>query len=414
MKKHFFKLLLVAILILIPFSLVKAETLSKKLSGKILLQVESRGEAWYVNPINLNRYYMANGNEAYNIMRNFGVGITDVDLGKIKNNKVLALKHKGKIFLQVESRGEAYYVDFSGNLYYLKNGDAAYEIMRSLGLGITNTNLAKISEATSSPSQISQDNQDSQYITPQKNNVCISWAYSDWSSCISGLQTRTITSYSPSSCTGGTPVLSQNCSIQPSICSSNWQCGAWSSCSDSQQTRFCNDLNNCNIENQKPAITQACTMPIEETYVYHDYYPIILSLSDNYGTIIKNSGYNNYKGYYSKPFSTNSLKIGDIIHIKVESSDPKNRPISYLWDSTNADFRQKFNDTERGQLGNWTSNNEINYTITEETLKNSGELFRIVVSIKTEKENFRNTSPKSNYWDDEIFIDYNLTIPIPD
>lgn len=28
------------------------------LSGKILLQVEDRGEAWYVNPANLKRYYL--------------------------------------------------------------------------------------------------------------------------------------------------------------------------------------------------------------------------------------------------------------------------------------------------------------------------------------------------------------------
>ena len=160
------------------------------------------------------------------------------------------------------------------------------------------------------------------------------------------------------------------------------------------------------IESQKKA-----ELPIDETYVYHDYYPIILSLADNQGTIIKNSGYNNYKGYYSKPFTTNSLKIGDKINIKVEAKDPKSRPLLYLWDSTNADFRHKFNDTEKGKTGNWTSNNEINYTISQETIKNSGEVFRIVVYIKTEKENFRNASSRSNYYDDEIFIDYNLTIP---
>lgn len=161
-----------------------------------------------------------------------------------------------------------------------------------------------------------------------------------------------------------------------------------------------------------PAITSTPTLSPKETYALNDYYPIIMSLSDNLGTIIKNSGHNNYNGYYSKPFSTNSLKIGDEIQIKVEASDPKNRPIFYLWDSTNADFRQKFNDTERGQLGNWTSSNEINYTITQETLKNSGELFRIVVSIKTEKENFRNSSSINNSWDDQIFIDYLLAIPL--
>lgn len=220
MKKHFFKLLLIAILVLIPFGLVKAETLSKKLSGKILLQVESHGEAWYVNPSDANRYYMADGSAAYDVMRNFGVGITNNNLTKFQNNKNLAKKQSGKIFLQVEDRGQAYYINSDGTLHYLKNGDAAYEIMRSLGLGISNTNLSKISEATSSPSQISQDNQESQYTIPQTT------------------ATTTLT------------------------CSVNWQCGTWSSCANSQQKRFCNDLNNCNIENLKPATTQSCTTTV--------------------------------------------------------------------------------------------------------------------------------------------------------
>lgn len=120
------------------------KNLSNKLRGKILLQVESHGEAWYVNPKNSKKYYMANGDEAYNIMRNLGVGIKNSDLEKIQSNKSVAKKHNGKIFLQVESHGEAYYVNSDGVLYYLKDGDAAYEIMRSLGLGITNSDLRKI------------------------------------------------------------------------------------------------------------------------------------------------------------------------------------------------------------------------------------------------------------------------------
>lgn len=119
---------------------------TEKQKGKILLQVESSGEAWYVNPRDGKRYYMANGDKAYEAMRNLGVGITNSNLDKIKSNKNLAKKSSGKIFLQVESHGEAYYIDFNGNALYLKDGSAAYEIMRSLGLGITNDNLNKISQ----------------------------------------------------------------------------------------------------------------------------------------------------------------------------------------------------------------------------------------------------------------------------
>lgn len=128
-----------------------------KLIGKILLQIESHGEAWYVNPKDKKRYYMANGDEAYKIMRSLGVGINNNDLEKIKKNKKTAISHSGKIFLQIENKGEAYYVDFSGNLHYLKNGVEAYNTMRNLGLGITNKDLEKITKALSNNNGITDE-----------------------------------------------------------------------------------------------------------------------------------------------------------------------------------------------------------------------------------------------------------------
>ncbi|MDO8668490.1 MAG: hypothetical protein Q7K35_05390 [bacterium] len=145
MRKQFtIFLILIFVLGLAPVNFSSAADLASRLKGKILLQVESKGEAWYVDPKTGEKNYMANGDEAYNIMRNLGVGITNKDLEKIQNNKNSAVKHSGKIFLQVESKGEAYYVDFSGNLHYLKNGLEAYGVMRNLGLGITNKDLDKI------------------------------------------------------------------------------------------------------------------------------------------------------------------------------------------------------------------------------------------------------------------------------
>lgn len=87
---------------------------------------------------------MANGDEAYNIMRDLGIGINNANLDKFKKSKRDAIKHKGKIFLQVEAHGEAYYIDFNGALHYLKSEKEAYNIMRNLGLGITNKDLSSI------------------------------------------------------------------------------------------------------------------------------------------------------------------------------------------------------------------------------------------------------------------------------
>lgn len=131
-----------------PNTQQESGVLSNRLKGKILLQVEAHGEAYYVYPQDGKRYYMANGNEAYRIMRYLGVGITNNDLDKIKNDKNFAKIHSGKIFLQVEAHGEAFYIDFEGYNHYLKDGSAAYNIMRDLGLGITNNDLSKIPEGS--------------------------------------------------------------------------------------------------------------------------------------------------------------------------------------------------------------------------------------------------------------------------
>ena len=131
-----------------------------RLRGKILLQVENNGEAWYVKPDDNKRYYMKDGSTAYQMMRLFSLGITNENLYTIPNvanttemknstpictQNTLANQLRGKILLQVEEHGEAWYVDpVKCRTIYMKDGSMAYEIMRFLGLGITNTDLSKI------------------------------------------------------------------------------------------------------------------------------------------------------------------------------------------------------------------------------------------------------------------------------
>lgn len=123
-----------------------AEELRAHVQGRILLQVEQRGEAWYVNPTNSLRYYMKDGPTAYAMMRTFGLGITDADLARLKaGDKTLINRLKGRILLQVQQRGEAYYVHpDDGKAHYMANGEAAYALMRSFSLGITDVNLLAI------------------------------------------------------------------------------------------------------------------------------------------------------------------------------------------------------------------------------------------------------------------------------
>ncbi|PIR93442.1 hypothetical protein COT99_00715 [Candidatus Falkowbacteria bacterium CG10_big_fil_rev_8_21_14_0_10_43_10] len=178
--------------------------LTARVAGKILLQVENHGEAWYVDPVSQKRYYLANGAAAYEALRKFGLGITNANLakipvgieerfkdtdtdkdgladkleeglgtdkakkdtdgdgvsdyeevinqatnplgkGKIYYSTSLISRLLGRIVLQVESKGEAWYINpADGRRYYMKDGAAAYQIMRFLSLGITNENIRKI------------------------------------------------------------------------------------------------------------------------------------------------------------------------------------------------------------------------------------------------------------------------------
>lgn len=121
--------------------------------GRILLQVQRRGEAWYMNPVDSRRYFLRDGASAYEIMRKLGLGLTNANLAKIpeagslqKGDAALVSRLKGRILLQVESRGEAWYIHpVEGKRYYLKDGSTAYELMRKLGMGVYTSDLITLS-----------------------------------------------------------------------------------------------------------------------------------------------------------------------------------------------------------------------------------------------------------------------------
>ena len=118
--------------------------LSKRVSGNILLQVENKGEGWYVYPDNKKKYYLGRPADAFSIMRNLGLGIKHNELTGYLATKFPS-RLSGKILLDVEKKGEAYYInpnDLRG--YYLNKPTDAFRIMRELGLGITNTDIRKI------------------------------------------------------------------------------------------------------------------------------------------------------------------------------------------------------------------------------------------------------------------------------
>lgn len=131
------------------FSSAQAISIAEHLSGKILLQVEDNGEAWYIYPANNKRYYLGRPSDAFNLMRNLGLGIRHSELENYQNSFFPA-RLSGMILLDVERNGEAYYInpdDFTD--YYLGRPQDAFRIMRELSLGITNVDLEKIEQTSS-------------------------------------------------------------------------------------------------------------------------------------------------------------------------------------------------------------------------------------------------------------------------
>ena len=116
--------------------------------------MQAKGEAWYVYPKNKRRYYLGRPADAFALMRALGLGITNSDLlqipeaqSKTSGQTAMAKRTSGQILLQVQAKGEAWYVNpVTAKRHYLGRPDDAFAIMRSLGLGITNSDLAAIAE----------------------------------------------------------------------------------------------------------------------------------------------------------------------------------------------------------------------------------------------------------------------------
>ncbi len=122
------------------------------------LRPASDGAAWYCEPVGGTRYCLAEASAAYRALELFGLGISNSDLARIpagagqpvttepdEPDERLMGRLKGRILLQVESLGEAWYVDPRDGLrYHLKDGVSALEFMARTALTVPAQELSAV------------------------------------------------------------------------------------------------------------------------------------------------------------------------------------------------------------------------------------------------------------------------------
>lgn len=160
-----------------------ANSITNRLKGRLLLQVQQGGAIWYVNPSDSQKYSVTFAN-ALNLFQNFALGITDNDLVKIPVNlesirpnldtdndgyidvvelvngydpykpgdykymrdDKLANRLKGRLLLQVQQGGAIWYVDYTGTRYSVR-WDNLMDLFTRLALGITDKDLGEVGNA---------------------------------------------------------------------------------------------------------------------------------------------------------------------------------------------------------------------------------------------------------------------------
>ncbi len=145
---------------------------NNRLAGRILLQTQSKGEAWYINPVNGSRYLFSRPEDLSKLINAFGLKIKAKDLLSWRGKAPSRLAGR---FL-IDEVGKIYYVHpLSLKPYGLGQAKDAFNITRGLGLKITNADLTKI-KIGSIPATVKSE------VKPSSNNnqakaADFSWQY---------------------------------------------------------------------------------------------------------------------------------------------------------------------------------------------------------------------------------------------
>ena len=112
--------------------------------GKILVANQSKNALWYINPINLKRYYLGDYKNAYNVFKFMAISVSDKDFENLKGNKANA-SYSGKILFKASNPEMLYYVSPKDyRMWYFDDQSEAEFIINKNISNISNINLLKI------------------------------------------------------------------------------------------------------------------------------------------------------------------------------------------------------------------------------------------------------------------------------
>jgi len=147
--KYFIVIFYIFCIFLLTPLFTNAEGLESSLKGRIILQVEENGEAWYVNPADEKLYYLGRPADAFQIMQDLGLGISESDFFNLNLvGQGVPPRLAGRILLRIGYYGKAYYVNpIDSKMHYLGRPYDAFQVMRNLSLGISNNDFNEIDKS---------------------------------------------------------------------------------------------------------------------------------------------------------------------------------------------------------------------------------------------------------------------------
>jgi uncharacterized surface protein with fasciclin (FAS1) repeats len=105
--------------------------LTRKMAGYILIQVEDKGRAWYVNPVDHLRYELGRPREAFGLFKKIALGINNKDIAMYKESKSIvdiAVENGNfkTLVAAVQAAGLAETLDKEGPFTVMAPTDAAF------------------------------------------------------------------------------------------------------------------------------------------------------------------------------------------------------------------------------------------------------------------------------------------------